>query len=74
MNDQYLLNSRMVRAYLEEGDRKHSHLVKELGVSDSTVCRMLGGYVPRKEVIERLALLIGCKPEALLLPKTAKAG
>lgn len=73
MNERFRLNTELVRAYLDQGDRKHAHLIKELGVSQSLVTQMLGsGRVPRGVTLAKLARLIGVTVEELLIPLEAK--
>lgn len=72
MNEQYRLNGELVRKYLRDGDRKQSHLVKELDVSGSLVAQMLGGHVPQEETLQKLAELMGVQVSDLLIPKKAR--
>lgn len=72
MNDRFKLNAELVRAYLASGDRKQSHLVKELNLSGSMVARMLGKEcrVPEsQETLEKLARLMGVAVNELLIPR-----
>lgn len=72
MNDYFRLNSKLVRAHLDQEDRKISYLVKRLGVSKATVDRMLNDdHVPVAETLKKLAALLGIQESDLLIPKRA---
>lgn len=73
MNERFKLNSDLIRAHLDEEDRKNSYLVKKLDVSTSTVIRMLDGVVPNKRTLKKLAALLGVEVSDLLLPKEEAA-
>ena len=48
----------------------------QLGVSVSLLNRMLGGLVPKARTVQRLAEILGCSADELLLPPegSKKAG
>lgn len=69
MNEQFELNGKLIRAYLKREARKHSWLVGQLGISQSLVDKMLGGYVPREETLDAVVALTGIKKEELLIPR-----
>lgn len=51
-------------------------LAVQLGVSVSLLNRMLGGLVPKARTVQRLAEILGCSADELLLPPegSKKAG
>jgi transcriptional regulator with XRE-family HTH domain len=69
MTERLKLNSDLIRTHLEREHRKKSYLEEKLGVSESLVNQMLGGHVPKKRTLKRLAALLGVKESDLLIPK-----
>ena len=73
MSERPKLNSRLVKNWLKSEDRKQSYLVKKLDVSGSLLAKMLSGNrVPQEETLIRLATLIGCTVNDLLMQSGAK--
>lgn len=66
------MDKQKIKAWLDSEHRKQSYLREQLGVSQSLVDQMLGGRPPRLQTLIKLARLMGCAVEDLLLPEEAK--
>lgn len=73
MNERFRLNAELIRAHLEREHRKLSWLEENLKVSDSLVNKMLGGRVPKKRTLKKLAALLGVAESDLLIPREEAA-
>jgi DNA-binding Xre family transcriptional regulator len=70
MNERYKLNSEKIRSALAKDGRKQSWLANQLGISGSLLDLMLGeAHVPKAKTMDRLAEIMGCTVEELLIPK-----
>jgi hypothetical protein len=72
MNERFMLNSELVRAWMDGEMRKNAWLARELNVSVGLVNMMLcKGHVPKTRTIKRLAAVLGCQESDLLIPRVA---
>lgn len=73
MNERFRLNRELVTAHLTQEHRKISYLIEKLGVSKQTIKMMLYmGQVPRVPVLEKLATLMSCDVDDLLIKRNDK--
>lgn len=73
MNDRYRLNSEWIRAEMAKEGRKLSWLATKIGCHRRLVDRMLGeSHVPRWETLKKLAEVMGCEVDHLLVPREAQ--
>jgi DNA-binding Xre family transcriptional regulator len=72
MNERFMLNSELVRTWMDAEGRKNSWLAKQLSVSGSLLNIMLcEGHVPKERTLKRLAAVLGCQESELLIPRVA---
>lgn len=67
MNYTYKLNSELIKTYLRLKFLKREYISYRLGVSGDLVKKMMNGHIPKKETLDKLAELIGCPKEQLLI-------